>query len=104
MGLTPARRGQGPHLREADDPLAALSRSPGWAWATCRRAGKIFPNLTVEENLKVPIERPGPWTIARVYELFPRLAERKANKGRQLSGGEQEMLVDRARAAAQPER
>ena len=54
---------------------------------------RIFPNLTVEENLKVPIERPGPWTIARIYELFPRLAERKNNRGRQLSGGEQEMLA-----------
>ncbi|EKS28958.1 ABC transporter ATP-binding protein [Afipia felis] len=54
---------------------------------------KIFPNLTVEENLKVPAERPGPWTIERVFELFPRLAERKANKGGQLSGGEQEMLA-----------
>ncbi|HVB47354.1 MAG TPA: ABC transporter ATP-binding protein [Burkholderiales bacterium] len=54
---------------------------------------RIFANLTVEENLKVPMERPGPWTIARIYELFPRLAERKSNKGRQLSGGEQEMLA-----------
>ena len=54
---------------------------------------RIFPNLTVEENLKVPIGRAGPWTIARIYELFPRLAERKNNKGRQLSGGEQEMLA-----------
>jgi branched-chain amino acid transport system ATP-binding protein len=54
---------------------------------------KIFPSLTVEENLKVPAERPGPWTIPRIYELFPRLAERKGNKGRQLSGGEQEMLA-----------
>src|ERR1022692_4245479 len=53
---------------------------------------RIFANLTVEENLKVPIERPGPWTIPRIYELFPRLAQRKSNKGRQLSGGEQEML------------
>ncbi len=53
---------------------------------------RIFPSLTVEENLKVPIERPGPWTIPRIYELFPRLAQRKSNKGRQLSGGEQEML------------
>jgi branched-chain amino acid transport system ATP-binding protein len=53
---------------------------------------RIFANLTVEENLKVPIERPGPWTIPRIYELFPRLAQRKTNKGRQLSGGEQEML------------
>ena len=54
---------------------------------------RIFSNLTVEENLKVPLERPGPWSVARVYELFPRLAQRKANKGRQLSGGEQEMLA-----------
>jgi branched-chain amino acid transport system ATP-binding protein len=54
---------------------------------------KIFPSLTVEENLKVPAERPGPWNIPRIYELFPRLAERKGNKGRQLSGGEQEMLA-----------
>ena len=54
---------------------------------------RIFPNLTVDENLRVPLERPGPWTIARAYQLFPRLAERKANKGRQLSGGEQEMLA-----------
>ncbi|MDQ2803593.1 MAG: ABC transporter ATP-binding protein [Pseudomonadota bacterium] len=53
---------------------------------------KIFPNLTVHDNLRVPLERPGPWTIERAYELFPRLAERKLNRGRQLSGGEQEML------------
>lgn len=54
---------------------------------------RIFANLTVEENLKVPLERPGPWSVARIYELFPRLAQRKSNKGRQLSGGEQEMLA-----------
>jgi branched-chain amino acid transport system ATP-binding protein len=53
---------------------------------------KIFAHLTVEENLRVPLERPGPWTIERVFQTFPRLAERRQNKGRQLSGGEQEML------------
>lgn len=53
---------------------------------------RIFANLSVDENLRVPMERSGPWTIPRVYELFPRLHERKANMGRQLSGGEQEML------------
>jgi len=53
---------------------------------------RIFPNLTVEENLKVPLERDGPWSIASIYELFPRLAERRLSRGRQLSGGEQEML------------
>jgi branched-chain amino acid transport system ATP-binding protein len=53
---------------------------------------RIFANLSVEENLKVPLERPGPWTIERIYGLFPRLGERRNNRGRQLSGGEQEML------------
>ncbi len=53
---------------------------------------RIFSHLTVEENLIVPVERPGPWTVPRIYELFPRLAQRKSNRGNQLSGGEQEML------------
>jgi branched-chain amino acid transport system ATP-binding protein len=54
---------------------------------------RVFAGLTVEENLKVPLEREGPWGIARVWELFPRLAERRLNLGSQLSGGEQEMLA-----------
>ena len=54
---------------------------------------RVFANLTVDENLRVPIERSGSWTIPRIYELFPRLAERKMNRGSQLSGGEQEMLA-----------
>jgi branched-chain amino acid transport system ATP-binding protein len=53
---------------------------------------RIFPNLTVHENLMVPLERPGPWTPESVYRLFPGLAERKLSRGRQISGGEQEML------------
>jgi branched-chain amino acid transport system ATP-binding protein len=54
---------------------------------------KIFGGLTVLENLKVPPARPGPWDIERVFNLFPRLEERKSQLGRQLSGGEQEMLA-----------
>ncbi|HEX6136737.1 MAG TPA: ABC transporter ATP-binding protein, partial [Casimicrobiaceae bacterium] len=54
---------------------------------------KIFGNLTVLENLRVPQPRPGPWDLARVLALFPRLAERHGQLGRQLSGGEQEMLA-----------
>jgi branched-chain amino acid transport system ATP-binding protein len=53
---------------------------------------RVFANLTVDENLRVPAQRPGPWTVERVYEAFPRLAQRRGNKGSQLSGGEQEML------------
>jgi len=53
---------------------------------------EIFPSLTVEENLRVA-SRPGEWTRERVYDLFPRLAERRRNYGNQLSGGEQQMLA-----------
>jgi branched-chain amino acid transport system ATP-binding protein len=52
---------------------------------------EIFPSLTLRENLEVAA-RPGPWTLETVFELFPRLAERAANRGNQLSGGEQQML------------
>jgi branched-chain amino acid transport system ATP-binding protein len=53
---------------------------------------QIFPTLTVTENLLVAA-RPGAWTVARVHALFPRLAERAANRGDRLSGGEQQMLA-----------
>jgi branched-chain amino acid transport system ATP-binding protein len=53
---------------------------------------EIFPSLTVEENLTVA-QRPGQWTLARVYDFFPSLAERRRNHGNQLSGGEQQMLA-----------
>ncbi len=91
MGLTPPREGQ-----------ITIFGTDTTRWPTFRIAAlgvgyvpegrRIFPNLTVEENLKVPLERAGPWTVARLFQLFPRLAERRANRGRQLSGGEQEML------------
>jgi branched-chain amino acid transport system ATP-binding protein len=53
---------------------------------------EIFPSLTVDEHLRIA-RRPGPWDRERVYALFPRLAERRANFGNQLSGGEQQMLA-----------
>lgn len=92
MGLTPPRQGS----------VRVFNReTTGWSPYRIAALGvgfvpegrRIFPNLSVEENLRVPLERPGPWTIGRVYELFPRLAERRRNRGRQLSGGEQEMLA-----------
>ena len=52
----------------------------------------IFPSLSVEENLTVA-GRPGRWTLERVYDLFPRLAERRRHRGNQISGGEQQMLA-----------
>jgi len=52
----------------------------------------IFPSLSVEENLTVAA-RAGRWTLPRVYDLFPRLAERREHRGNQISGGEQQMLA-----------
>jgi branched-chain amino acid transport system ATP-binding protein len=56
---------------------------------------RLFPSLSVEEHLRIVSGRNGRrgWTTDRVYELFPRLAERKRNGGAQLSGGEQQMLA-----------
>jgi branched-chain amino acid transport system ATP-binding protein len=92
MGLTPARRGTVRLFGQettAWPPYRIAMRGVGYV----PEGRRIFHNLTVEENLLVPVERPGPWTIARVYDLFPRLRERRSNRGRQLSGGEQEMLA-----------
>lgn len=92
MGLTPAR----------DGSIRILGQdTTGWSPYRVAALGvgfvpegrRVFGNLTVDENLRVPLERSGPFTIKRVYELFPRLQERRASRGRQLSGGEQEMLA-----------
>src|SRR6202023_1806019 len=86
MGLTPPREGR-----------VTIFGTDTTHWPTYRIAElgvgyvpegrRIFPNLTVDENLLVPLERPGPWTPATIYKLFPRLEQRKRNLGRQLSGG-----------------
>ena len=62
----------------------------GIGWVAQER--EVFPSLSVEENLSVAA-RPGRWQLDTVYALFPRLKERKANMGNQLSGGEQQMLA-----------
>ena len=62
----------------------------GLGWVPQER--EIFPTLSVEENLTV-VGTPGPWDMNKVYELFPRLKERRGNMGNQLSGGEQQMLA-----------
>jgi branched-chain amino acid transport system ATP-binding protein len=92
VGLTPAREGSVRifgQLTTAWPPDRIVGLGVGFV----PEGRRVFGSLTVEENLLVPIERPGPWTIARVYELFPRLQERRGSKGRFLSGGEQEMLA-----------
>jgi branched-chain amino acid transport system ATP-binding protein len=92
MGLTPAREGQITIFGDETTHLPPF-RIAALGVGYVPEGRRVFANLTVEENLLVPIERGGPWTIERIYELFPRLNERKMNRGRQLSGGEQEMLA-----------
>jgi len=91
MGLTAVREGSVHVLGEETTrwPAYKIARL-GVGYVPEGR--KIFGNLTVLENLTVPEARPGAWTLDRVFELFPRLGERKGQLGRQLSGGEQEML------------
>jgi branched-chain amino acid transport system ATP-binding protein len=62
----------------------------GIGWVPQER--NIFRSLTVEENMTA-VAQPGPWDVKKIYEMFPRLEERKANFGNQLSGGEQQMLA-----------
>ena len=91
MGYTRLMRGavlwRGRDMSSAP-PHARARRGLGWV----AQEREIFPSLTLEENLTVA-SRPGRWDLKAVYELFPRLAERKANMGNQLSGGEQQMLA-----------
>ncbi len=91
VGLTPPRRGR-IFIFGAETTHWPPYRIAASGVGYVPEGRRIFANLSVEENLKVPCERPGPWSIERIYALFPRLAERRSNRGRQLSGGEQEML------------
>jgi branched-chain amino acid transport system ATP-binding protein len=96
LGLTRARRGtvsfRGRRIeREAPDCIARMGI------ALVPEGRQIFPNLSVREHLIAFAEnrsgRADPWTPGKVFDLFPRLAERADNMGNQLSGGEQQMLA-----------
>jgi branched-chain amino acid transport system ATP-binding protein len=91
LGLTRVHRGA---LRWRGGDLAALPTyqraQAGLGWVPQERY--MWPSLTIEEHLTV-VARPGRWTVAQVYALFPRLEERRRNLGNELSGGEQQMLA-----------
>jgi branched-chain amino acid transport system ATP-binding protein len=91
MGYTTIRRGR-VHWRGEDVTYLAPHRRArrGLGWVAQER--EVFPSLTVQENLTVAA-RPGRWDLNAVYDLFPRLNERRNNFGSQLSGGEQQMLA-----------
>ncbi len=78
------------HGRDITAAPAAARVQAGLAWVPQGR--EVFPSLTVDEHLAIAT-RPGLWTRERVYAQFPRLAERRRHLGRELSGGEQQMLA-----------
>jgi branched-chain amino acid transport system ATP-binding protein len=96
MGLTPARSGA---IRFGGQDVRKLPsyRIAQLGIGLVPEGRQIFPNLTVTENLVAAstnrLGNPDPWTLQRIHALFPRLAERGANMGNQLSGGEQQMLA-----------
>jgi branched-chain amino acid transport system ATP-binding protein len=96
MGLLPARRGTVEFEGARVEGLPAF-RIARLGLGLVPEGRQIFPNLSVRENLLAAsanrTARTNPWTIARVFEFFPRLAERQRNMGNQLSGGEQQMLA-----------
>ena len=92
MGLTPARQGRIVIFgRETTrwPPFRIAALGIGYV----PEGRRIFANLTVAENLRVPRLRPGAWTEERLFALFPGLGQRRQSRGRELSGGEQEMLA-----------
>jgi branched-chain amino acid transport system ATP-binding protein len=94
MGLTPPRA-TGSVRVEGKELIGRPSyRIAGCGIGYVPQGRRLFPSLSVEEHLRIAARRNGgQWTVDRVYELFPRLAERKRNGGAQLSGGEQQMLA-----------
>jgi branched-chain amino acid transport system ATP-binding protein len=91
LGFTRLRRGsviwRGQDITTLP-PHRRVLRGIGWV----AQEREIFPSLTVEENLTVAA-RPGRWDLQAIYDLFPRIGERRRNMGNQLSGGEQQMLA-----------
>lgn len=91
MGLTTLRSGSIHFAGRQLNPLETHERARlGLGWVPQERG--MFPSLSVEEHLTA-VARPGPWTLQRVYDLFPRLRERSRHLGNRLSGGEQQMAA-----------
>ena len=103
MGLTPPREGN-IYLRDTNIARWPPHRIARAGVAYVPEGRMIFPDLTVVENIDVGKRvEPKTWTVSRLFELFPGLAERKYNKGGQLSGGEQQMLAVARALVTDPE-
>ena len=101
VGFTPPRAG---HVRYKG---AEITRLPSFrmvelGMALVPQGRRVFPSLSVRENLEVARRGPGRWSLEQVYVLFPRLRERAANRANKLSGGEQQMLAIGRALMAEP--
>jgi branched-chain amino acid transport system ATP-binding protein len=92
IGFTPPRSGRIVFRREEIQGLPS-HRIAQRGIGLVPQGRRIFPSLTVDEQLRVAARPGGEWTVDRVYALFPRLRERQQHFGGQLSGGEQQMLA-----------
>ena len=92
VGFTPPRRGH-VRLRGEDVTAWAPFRRIEHGMALVPQGRRVFPSLSVRENLEVARAGTGGWHLERVYGLFPRLRERAGNRANKLSGGEQQMLA-----------
>ena len=92
VGFTPPRDG---HVRYKGTEITRLAsfRMVELGMALVPQGRRVFPSLSVRENLEVARRGPGRWSLEQVYALFPRLRERAANRANKLSGGEQQMLA-----------
>jgi len=103
IGFTPPRRGQ-VLFKSRDITAWPSNRVVSFGLGLVPQGRRVFPSLTVLENLAVAAKaNSGPWTIARVLELFPRLGERGAHRAGKLSGGEQQMLAIARALTTNPE-
>jgi branched-chain amino acid transport system ATP-binding protein len=92
IGFTPPREGR-VRFKGRDITEWPSYRMVGAGMALVPQGRRVFPSLTVQENLEVARAGQGRWSIERVHTLFPRLAERAGNRANKLSGGEQQMLA-----------
>jgi branched-chain amino acid transport system ATP-binding protein len=103
IGFTPPRRGQ-VLFKEREITAWPSNRAVALGLGLVPQGRRVFPSLTVAENLAVAAKgNGGPWTIARVTDLFPRLGERAASRAGKLSGGEQQMLAIARALVTNPE-
>ena len=102
VGFTPPRRGR-VRFKERDITGWLSNHVVALGLGLVPQGRRVFPSLSVRENLHVAVKAGGPWTVDRVMDIFPRLRERAENRAGKLSGGEQQMLAIARALVTNPE-